>query len=108
MSTGKQQESSNNDVRIEMEPTGSGIQLKNTSASGFFTNITEQIMRGPLAPINKVLDTVEAKIKHFGERHNRVLKLLICLLLCIGFVAYVVAACVINFERARVLLYLSS
>ena len=65
---------------------------------------------GKVVPLNCVhtcLDFIEDKLKRWLQENKATTKKLMQIILTSGILAYVIAACVINFERARVLLYLT-
>ena len=61
----------------------------------------------PKNPLGIFLDTVENSVKKFRDNNKKMVNLITLISLWIISIAYVVVACVIDFERARVLLYLA-
>ena len=61
----------------------------------------------PVNPISMLIDTVEDYYTRFAENNKKVVQIITLGTIWIVFVVYVVAACLIDFERARVLFYLA-
>jgi len=57
--------------------------------------------------VHKFLDYFEENVSKFGQNHKKILFILLRVVLLIGCIAFVVVACVKNFERARVLFNIS-
>ena len=57
--------------------------------------------------VHKVLDYFEENVSNFGQNHKKLLLILLRVLVLLGSIAFVVVACVKDFERARVLFNIS-
>ena len=53
--------------------------------------------------VHKFLDYFEENLSNFGQNHKKFLFILLRVVVLLGSIAFVVLACVKNFERARVL-----
>ena len=65
------------------------------------SNVGVRIARGPMAPINNCLNMVTDGVMNFFKKHSRWTKICFWLLLLVAFTAYLVAACVKDFDRVQ-------
>ena len=92
---------------IEMGSIRNGEESTDSSAPDMHTDVTEKIMHDPLGHVNTFMDIIEDKIKEICKRHKKILACITYLMLSMGFTTYLIAACIMNFPRARALLCLT-
>ena len=93
-------------IGIQMQPMVTEKTAMQNSVS-LLPDVTRRILRGPLAPVNNFLDATEEKVREFSKNHKTILKGVFYVILGMGYLAYLIAACILNFERVRILVYIT-